>query len=470
MQRLVNYKLVSYKNTYFIYSIISNNIYPFENKLVPLIKNGTISDKELSKYENISNKSIVLKSNKIKRDEIIKDKEIKKSLSKELHQIVLCVTENCNLKCSYCPFTENYKGTRNISSSHMSWEIMRKSIDYLHNHSTGLNRVPGIAFYGGEPLIQIELIKKAVKYARRLFKNNVAFVITTNGTLLNLEMINYFVKNKITLLISLDGPHEIHDRYRKNNNNQPTFKKIIDNITLIKNKHPKFYETNIRFSSVLAPPINYIKLINFFDVFNVINMPTQLDDYGLDLSWKKKYNSSNNFKHLASSFEKACHDSKKRLDVHARFAVCMLGSTLMRLQKRFNESNITSHFLLGQCIPGVLKIFIDIRGNMYPCEKVEGNQNVLIGNIDTGVEINKVLYLLDYYWNTVKIQCSKCWIRNLCPSCLASITHGGKIDLNKRKKVCENLKKTLSLVLGFYAYLLHKDSNALKFLQKSFRT
>ena len=90
----------------------------------------------------------------------------------------------------------------------------------MKEHSVEKERVI-IGFYGGEPLLEFELIKKCVKYARKELKGKqINFALTTNATLLNDEIINYFIEHSFIVTVSIDGPKEMHDderRFAKNN-------------------------------------------------------------------------------------------------------------------------------------------------------------------------------------------------------------------------------------------------------------
>ena len=101
--------------------------------------------------------------------------------------------------------------------------------------------VVNITFIGGEPLLEFDLIKQITPYALEAARKRnitVTWAITTNGTLINEEILSYFAQNKINMLISLDGGQKNHDRYRKTKSGEGTWQKIIDLIPLIKRYQP----------------------------------------------------------------------------------------------------------------------------------------------------------------------------------------------------------------------------------------
>ncbi len=128
--------------------------------------------------------------------------------------ITLQVTQNCNLHCSYCAYSGNYEN-RSHKALNMDIETAKKGIDYLIEHSPD-NEIVDIGFYGGEPLLTFNLIKECVAYAEKKAEGkNMMFNLTTNGTLIKPEMIDFFEKHNVSITISIDGPREIHDLNRK---------------------------------------------------------------------------------------------------------------------------------------------------------------------------------------------------------------------------------------------------------------
>ena len=130
--------------------------------------------------------------------------------------IILGITERCNLRCEYCCYSGHFEGYRSHNNRSMTFEIAQKAVSQ-HLHSFQQNGRGGVSFYGGEPLLEFELIKQVVDYTEKeanLLGKEIVFTITTNGTLLDDEKIHFFVKHNFVVLISIDGPKESHDRYR----------------------------------------------------------------------------------------------------------------------------------------------------------------------------------------------------------------------------------------------------------------
>ena len=160
---------------------------------------------------------------------------LKYSLENDLGTMALQVTQNCNLRCKYCVYSGNYEN-REHSSLRMSRETAYKAIDYLVEHSTNSENLH-LGFYGGEPLLEFELIKDCVEYIRKATNKEIIFNITTNCVLLDEEKIDFLYQNDFRVTISLDGPANIHDANRVKLDNSGSFSNVIIAIQVIKNSY-----------------------------------------------------------------------------------------------------------------------------------------------------------------------------------------------------------------------------------------
>ena len=127
--------------------------------------------------------------------------------------LCLHVAHTCNLNCSYCFASQGrYHGERAV----MSYEVGRQALDFLVAHS-GTRRNLEVDFFGGEPLMNFEVVKQLVAYARSLekeAKKNFRFTLTTNGLLIDDEVIDFCNREMSNVVLSLDGRKEVHDRFR----------------------------------------------------------------------------------------------------------------------------------------------------------------------------------------------------------------------------------------------------------------
>ena len=167
-------------------------------------------------------------------------KEYVDSIETHLHtngfsQLTLKVTEQCNMRCKYCIYSEHYPDTKFYSEVYMKWETAKKAVDDFlsHFHRTwerNKTRKPVIAFYGGEPLLGFDVIKKTVEYVKSEYSQYCFnYSITTNGLLLkNKDIANFLKENGFWIVVSLDGTKDNHDRYRVTRGGAPTYDCLME--------------------------------------------------------------------------------------------------------------------------------------------------------------------------------------------------------------------------------------------------
>ena len=149
-----------------------------------------------------------------------------KNNSKVIKAMCLHVAHTCNLNCSYCFASQGkYHGDRAV----MSFEVGKRAFDFLIENS-GTRRNLEVDFFGGEPLMNWEVVKQLVAYARSIEKEhgkNFRFTLTTNGVLINDEVIDFLNKEMSNVVLSLDGRPEVNDHFRKNFEGKGSYDVIV---------------------------------------------------------------------------------------------------------------------------------------------------------------------------------------------------------------------------------------------------
>lgn len=160
-------------------------------------------------------------------------------VSRRITEITFGITNSCNFNCRYC-FGKNYLGAHEDKT--LTLKVGKRCLDILHRNmllrkqeETGPQPVYSLVFFGGEPLIKFDLIRRLVRYGRDLFRDDperLGFGVTTNASLMNKEVITFFKENDVTPLISIDGSESINDSHRRFRNGRGTYRKIAHNISL----------------------------------------------------------------------------------------------------------------------------------------------------------------------------------------------------------------------------------------------
>ena len=152
--------------------------------------------------------------------------ELKNRSAGVVKALCLHVAHTCNLNCAYCFASQGkYQGERAL----MSFEVGRLALDYLVAHSGGRRNLE-VDFFGGEPLMNFQVVKDLVAYARSIEKEagkNFRFTLTTNGLLIDDDVIDFANRECSNVVLSLDGRREVHDRYRVDYAGNGSWERIV---------------------------------------------------------------------------------------------------------------------------------------------------------------------------------------------------------------------------------------------------
>lgn len=193
--------------------------------------------------------------------------DLEGQLTKHRAQITLELTERCNLRCKYCIYNEGQGGYRNFGNRDMTYEIAKQGIDDLIENSGDDSIYVG--FYGGEPLLKFDLMKRCIDYCETISGKDITYAITTNGTLMTNEIAQYFAKlgRKIHITLSLDGPQAINDKYRVYKNGKGTFSDVLKGLKNLLEAFKDKDTLSLGINTVLSEPTtdNLDKIETFFE-------------------------------------------------------------------------------------------------------------------------------------------------------------------------------------------------------------
>lgn len=309
----------------------------------------------------------------------------------DIQAVNVCMSETCNLKCSYCFF---HGGTFDKSGAKMiSFDTLKDAYHMIQKYSkTGLKT---IGFYGGEPLMNFSVIKQFVEYVNDR-NDSISWGIITNGTILNDEMISFFNKYRFYVSVSLDGPKQYNDLYRISGDGKSTYDKVEKNLLKIQNR--KFMLSsqstlsNAFFSNYKKGSIaEYFKTYSDLGIDNVLPAVADIEDgYSEEESGKI----TDFFKDVVDfSFE--CLLSEDRKYEPPVFIV----KTIRTLASKQYE---------GECKAGIKYVFLTVDGDVYPCQMhYMSSVDCLSGN-------GGVIPKLKYTSRCDIDECKSCFCRNLC--------------------------------------------------------
>lgn len=411
------------KNLYFnetnsvLFDLHNYNIYNIRKEFLDLL------DEEENAYSILTQQEVEI-YNKIKN---------KSSMKAEKENSIEClkihVSNTCNLKCRYC-YAQfgNYGNVDMIMDS----EMLKKLITYIKKFIKIYN-LKYITFFGGEPFLAIDIIKKICE---EFSGNDIRFLLQTNGTIMNSEILDLVKKFKITITVSLDGPEYINDFNRIDHNNRGTFYEIVKNIELI--------------NRVSRLPVMAIQATISDEFISKVNR-TEISKFLYDLTNAKfikvEYDIKSNHTQLVdkNEIEKEIKDFFN--------ALLNEGYILDNLCYSFLKTFLTRIYKDELCSAGGKLLTIDVNGNIYPCQLFIGDESYCFGNIADDSSINLVnnVILLNKLENKKKSNspdCYACLAKSMCTLCIAN-------EINKSK--CEYNISYVGAFLDYFANLVKED-------------
>lgn len=343
-----------------------------------------------------------------------------------VEHLILQVTQQCNLRCEYCAYSGKYNN-REHSNKTMSLETARQAIDFYMKRNSETKEF-SISFYGGEPLLEFEIIKESVEYCKSyLDDKSMRYGMTTNATLLySDEIVEFLIRNQFHIMISIDGPEREHDINRKFINGNGSFKMVMKNLKKIKKLNPDYYKNNISFNCVISNKSDVGEIFDFFSdrkffypgkvTINTVS-PDGIKDKTLIPSGEKfEYPYKYELLKLYLSM-------LERIPENEAVLLYAVKGEMERLYNNLHEHSQEQCEMHhdGPCIPGVRRVFVTTDGKLYPCERVsESGNEMLIGSLETGYDCSKMDFIINFGVLTEK-ECLECWNLRQCRFCFGQV-------------------------------------------------
>ncbi len=379
-------------------------------------------------------------------------------LQRRVSELVLQVTQNCNLRCEYCAYSGSYYN-RTHTAKRMSLDTALQGVDFLMSHSMDQKEVH-VGFYGGEPLLEFDLIRQVVAYVENEYAGKkVTFGLTTNATLMTEEIVSFFVEKDFHVMISLDGPEELHDKHRRFVNGRGSYKIMMKNLTSLRQNHYDYYR-KLSTNTVLSTDQDIGMIQAFFAENSIVNELNNQMTLLTDVGTKEE------IRYDDSAYE-AHQEGQLKLFLHLMgyFAfddVPIWGQNylapLSQIYKAYKSTSPISRKAHpgGPCTPGIRRLFMDVEGNFYPCERVSEEPCLRIGSLQTGFDQKRI----ESFINVGKLteqQCKQCWAFSFCGQCIAQAIDGTEISAKKRLARCNTFRANTLERLRNLAFLMENN-------------
>ena len=360
---------------------------------------------------------------------------LKAKTSGVIKALCIHIAHTCNLNCSYCFASQGkYHGDRAI----MSFEVGKRALDFLVENS-GSRRNLEVDFFGGEPLMNFDVVKQMVAYARSIEKEhnkNFRFTLTTNGMLIDDDVIDFANREMSNVVLSLDGRKEIHDRYRVDYAGKGSWETIVPKFQkLVESRGGKNYYMRGTFTHANPDFLEDIK---------------QMLDLGFtELSMEPVVCAPGDPSELTQE------DLPIVLDQYEKLA------ELMRKRDKEGKPFTFYHYMIdltgGPCIykrisgcgSGTEYMAVTPWGDLYPCHQFVGEEKFKLGDIWNGVTNNETVEEFASCNVYARPECHDCWAKLYCSGgCAANAYHSTGSIKGVYKYGCELFKKRMECAIA----------------------
>ena len=371
---------------------------------------------------------------------------LKAKTSGVVKALCLHIAHTCNLNCSYCFASQGkYNGDRAV----MSFEVGKQALDFLVAHS-GKRRNLEVDFFGGEPLMNFDVVKQLVAYARSIEKEhnkNFRFTLTTNGVLVEDDVIEFSNKEMSNVVLSLDGRKEVHDRFRVDYAGHGSWEKIVP-------KFQKFVEARGGKNYYMRGTFTH-QNPDFLE-----DIKTMMELGFTELSMEPVVCAPGDPSELTPEDMEIVKDQYEKL------------AELM-LQKDDEGNPFTFyHYMIdlkgGPCIykrisgcgSGTEYMAVTPWGDLYPCHQFVGDDKYLLGNVWDGVSntaIQEEFASCNVY---ARPECKDCWAKLYCSGgCAANAYHSTGSVRGVYKNGCELFRKRMECAIMVAIARIVKGTN-----------
>lgn len=314
---------------------------------------------------------------------------------------IVNITDECNNKCPYCfvHFNKNY----------MNYQTAKRTVEFLLENNRQMKRgiPPTFCFFGGEPLIRFnEIIKPLIEE----YRDEIKWSITTNGTLLSENIIDFLAENNVSILLSWDGVKEVQDIQRPLKNGNSSYDEIMKNIHYLMLKIPntccRATVTKLNAPHIMDDMLLFEKIGARYCSF-AVNEEEDWDDETFDI--------------VKEEFTKMClYVYKKLLRVERVIRINPIIDICQTLEEA--RVNPSFHNEWNRCGMGTTSIGVSYDGKLHPCQEENSSDKYIIGNVFDGIDFqSRNEYIKTYYSNMDNLSC-----KEICRQAIKYICFNGQ--------------------------------------------
>lgn len=360
--------------------------------------------------------------------------------TRPLKALCLNVAHDCDLACSYCfAGRGEFRGPRGL----MTREVARSALHFLASNSGQVSSLE-VDFFGGEPLLNFEVIRDTAEYAREFAKltgKPFRFTVTTNGTHLTPDVMDFLSMQEFGVVLSLDGRKAVHDRHRRDRAGVGTYLRVVGPMLELTRRRPAhtyyvrgtYTHQNLDF----VEDVKHMAELGFLSLSLEPVVAFPHEDYALRLEDMTAV--ENEYERLA--------------DLYLREALAGRRFTFFHFEVDLHAGPCLPKRLTG-CGAGVEYLAVAADGSLYPCHQFVGNPDFLMGHVDQGIQRPELAQRFRDCHAMSKTPCRTCWARYHCGGGCHASAHLLNQDMDRPYQLgCILQKKRLECALYVQAKL-----------------
>ncbi len=421
--------IFTYHDHFYLYDTGSGSLHECDEKTARHLKGEPVemTDEELADILRLEKEGLLNK-------EEVKAYPMK---SREMKALCLHVSHDCNLRCKYCFADE---GAYHSAREMMSFETAKAAIDFLLKES-GTRKVLEVDFFGGEPLMNLDVVKKTVYYAKEeaaKLGKRFLFTTTTNGLLLDDDTIKFFNEEMENVVLSLDGRPEVHDAVRKTVSGKGSYAAVIEKIKkFVRARGDKHYYVRGTFT---AKNLDFSKDVLFLadQGFDSLSMEPVVTDIP-ELQIKEEHLAT-----IEKEYERLCDEYLAREERGEGFNFFHFNIDL--------EGGPCLSKRVSACGAGNEYFSVVPNGDIYPCHQFAGDKKWLMGNVFEGKLNEEIRELFASSCLFTRKKCGDCFAKFICSGgCNANNYHYCGDVNTPYEMTCAMMKKRIECAMHIVA-------------------
>lgn len=332
----------------------------------------------------------------------------------EVYMFIIAITEQCNLRCTYCCYSGEYEGNHSHNSRTLCEGDIQAIYDFIDK--TAKTKPIRISFYGGEPLINYSLVQYAIQTGQQRWEDEVTFSVSTNGTLLTEERIDWLVNNGVELAISIDGTQPFHDAHRVDAKGNGSYTKVRNALAYLHNNTFNQYP-KVVLMMTLPSVSTLIPIAQAWHEDEVLQHYTPTHISGLTPNFSQGV-AKEEWETLRSQYILLLDAYEQ----HPEWSVLQTFiDEIVSYWKNRPVFEVSESTPLSTCMPVNTKLYIDANLQLAVCEKF--NDHFRIGSISDGIDWQKAYEMTKVYYRKRENRCAHCPAVRMCNMCLTSIAY-----------------------------------------------